>query len=111
MVNRSRRVVGYRLYEGEGRVHRVSGLSNANSQSPSSGSTRHSDGSSAGRLWSGMEIQAPICSCCSTESLTVEVDCEPVTALGLGVILGELALLEDGRRIDTVRAVTRCVLR
>jgi hypothetical protein len=38
--------------------------------------------------------------------LSVEVDGEPLAELGPGAILGERALLEDGRRTSTLRAVT-----
>jgi hypothetical protein len=40
--------------------------------------------------------------------LQVEVDGEPVTRVGPGAILGEMALLQDGRRTATLRAVTPC---
>jgi len=40
--------------------------------------------------------------------LQVEVDGEPVTQVGPGAILGEMALLQDGRRTATLRAVTAC---
>ena len=40
--------------------------------------------------------------------LQVEVDGEPVTQVGPGAILGEMALLQDGRRMATLRAVTPC---
>jgi hypothetical protein len=40
--------------------------------------------------------------------LQVEVDGEPVTRVGPGAILGEIALLQDGRRTATLRAVTPC---
>jgi hypothetical protein len=40
--------------------------------------------------------------------LQVEVDGKPVTQVGPGAILGEMALLQDGRRTATLRAVTRC---
>ncbi len=40
--------------------------------------------------------------------LRVEVDGEPVTEVGPGAMLGELALLGSGRRRATLRAVTRC---
>jgi Cyclic nucleotide-binding domain len=40
--------------------------------------------------------------------LQVEVDGEPVTQVGPGAILGEMALLQDGRRAATLRAVTPC---
>ena len=40
--------------------------------------------------------------------LQVEVDGEPVTQVGPGAILGEMALLQDGRRTATLRAVTPC---
>jgi hypothetical protein len=40
--------------------------------------------------------------------LQVEVDGEPVTQVGPGAILGEMALLRDGRRTATLRAVTPC---
>jgi len=40
--------------------------------------------------------------------LRVEIDGRPVTEVGPGAILGELALLHDGRRMATLRAVTPC---
>jgi CRP-like cAMP-binding protein len=40
--------------------------------------------------------------------LQVEVDGKPVTQVGPGAILGEMALLRDGRRMATQRAVTPC---
>jgi hypothetical protein len=40
--------------------------------------------------------------------LQVEVDGEPVTHVGPGAILGEMAMLQDGRRTATLRAVTPC---
>ena len=40
--------------------------------------------------------------------LRVEVDGRPVTEVGPGAILGELALLHEGRRMATLRAVTPC---
>jgi hypothetical protein len=40
--------------------------------------------------------------------LQVEVDGEPVTQVGPGAILGEMALLQDGRRTATLRALTPC---
>jgi hypothetical protein len=40
--------------------------------------------------------------------LQVEVDGKPVTQVGPGAILGEMALLRDGRRMATLRAVTPC---
>jgi hypothetical protein len=40
--------------------------------------------------------------------LQVEVDGEPVTQVGPGAILGEMALLQEGRRTATLRAVTPC---
>jgi len=40
--------------------------------------------------------------------LRVEVDGKPVTEVGPGAILGELALLREGRRTATLRAVTPC---
>jgi len=39
--------------------------------------------------------------------LQVEIDGKPVTQVGPGAILGEMALLHDGRRTATLRAVTR----
>lgn len=42
--------------------------------------------------------------------LSVEVDGNPVAEVGPGAILGELALLEGGKRTATLRAVTRCKL-
>ena len=38
----------------------------------------------------------------------VDVDGERVAQVGPGAILGEMALLEGGRRTATLRAVTRC---
>ena len=38
----------------------------------------------------------------------MEVDGKPVTEVGPGAILGELALLQEGRRTATLRAVTPC---
>ena len=40
--------------------------------------------------------------------LSVEQDGQPVVEVGPGAILGEMALLEGGRRTATLRAVTRC---
>jgi CRP-like cAMP-binding protein len=40
--------------------------------------------------------------------LSVEVDGQPLADVGPGAILGERALLEDGRRTSTLRAATRC---
>jgi Cyclic nucleotide-binding domain len=40
--------------------------------------------------------------------LRVEIDSRPVTEVGPGAILGEMALLEGGRRMATLRAVTPC---
>jgi Cyclic nucleotide-binding domain len=40
--------------------------------------------------------------------LIVEVDGKPVTEVGPGAILGEMALLHGGRRMATLRAMTRC---
>ena len=40
--------------------------------------------------------------------LQVEIDGKPVTQVGPGAILGEMALLSEGRRMATLRAVTPC---
>jgi CRP-like cAMP-binding protein len=40
--------------------------------------------------------------------LRVEIDGEPVAEVGPGAIVGELALLQQGRRMATLRAVTPC---
>jgi hypothetical protein len=40
----------------------------------------------------------------------VEVDGQPVAEVGPGAILGERAMLEDGRRTATLRAVTQCAV-
>jgi Cyclic nucleotide-binding domain len=40
--------------------------------------------------------------------LQVEIDGKPVAEVGPGAILGELALLREGRRTATLRAVTPC---
>jgi hypothetical protein len=40
--------------------------------------------------------------------LRVEIDGKPVTEVGPGAILGEMALLQEGRRTATLRAVTPC---
>jgi CRP-like cAMP-binding protein len=40
--------------------------------------------------------------------LRVEIDGEPVTEVGPGAIVGEMALLHQGRRMATLRAVTPC---
>jgi CRP-like cAMP-binding protein len=40
--------------------------------------------------------------------LTVEQDGRQVAEVGPGAVLGEMALLEGGRRTATLRAVTRC---
>jgi CRP-like cAMP-binding protein len=40
--------------------------------------------------------------------LQVEVDGKAVTQVGPGAILGEMALLHEGRRMATLRAVTPC---
>ena len=42
--------------------------------------------------------------------LSVEVDGEPVAELGPGAILGERAILEQGRRTATLRAATKCTV-
>jgi CRP-like cAMP-binding protein len=40
--------------------------------------------------------------------LRVEADGRPVAQVGPGAILGEMALLHQGRRVATLRAVTPC---
>jgi len=40
--------------------------------------------------------------------LRVEIDGEPVTEVGPGAIVGEMALLHQGQRMATLRAVTPC---
>jgi CRP-like cAMP-binding protein len=40
--------------------------------------------------------------------LRVEIDGQPVTEVGPGAIVDEMALLQEGRRIATLRAVTPC---
>lgn len=40
--------------------------------------------------------------------LAVEVDGETITEVGPGAVLGEMALLQGGRRTATLRAVTPC---
>jgi len=40
--------------------------------------------------------------------LRVEVDGKPVAEVGPGAIVGEMALLAQGRRMATLRAVTPC---
>jgi hypothetical protein len=40
--------------------------------------------------------------------LRVEIDGKPVAEVGPGAILGEMALLREGRRMATLRAVTPC---
>lgn len=40
--------------------------------------------------------------------LAVEVDGRPLTEVGPGVVIGERAILEGGRRTSTLRAVTPC---
>ncbi|HTE70122.1 MAG TPA: cyclic nucleotide-binding domain-containing protein [Actinomycetes bacterium] len=40
--------------------------------------------------------------------LRVEIDGEPVAEVGPGAIVGEMALLHEGRRMATLRAVTPC---
>jgi Cyclic nucleotide-binding domain len=40
--------------------------------------------------------------------LQVEIDGKPVTQVGPGAILGEMALLQEGRRMATLRALTPC---
>ena len=40
--------------------------------------------------------------------LRVEVDGKPVTEVGPGAIVGEMALLYQGQRMATLRAVTPC---
>jgi hypothetical protein len=40
--------------------------------------------------------------------LQVEIDGKPVTQVGPGAVLGEMALLHEGRRMATLRAVTPC---
>jgi hypothetical protein len=40
--------------------------------------------------------------------LRVEIDGKPVAEVGPGAILGEMALLHEGRRMATLRAVTPC---
>jgi CRP-like cAMP-binding protein len=39
--------------------------------------------------------------------LGVEIDGSPVAEVGPGAILGEMALLQEGRRLATLRVVTR----
>jgi hypothetical protein len=43
-----------------------------------------------------------------TGVLMVEIDGKPVTELGPGAVVGEMALLEGGKRTATLRAVTPC---
>jgi CRP-like cAMP-binding protein len=38
----------------------------------------------------------------------VEIDGSPVAEVGPGAIVGEMALLQEGRRLATLRAVTPC---
>jgi CRP-like cAMP-binding protein len=40
--------------------------------------------------------------------LRVEIDGKPVTEVGPGAIVGEMALLQQGQRMATLRAVTPC---
>ena len=40
--------------------------------------------------------------------LRVEIDGRPVAEVGPGAIVGEMALLREGRRMATLRAVTPC---
>jgi CRP-like cAMP-binding protein len=40
--------------------------------------------------------------------LRVEIDSKPVTEVGPGAIVGELALLHQGQRLATLRAMTPC---
>jgi CRP-like cAMP-binding protein len=40
--------------------------------------------------------------------LVVDVDGEPVAELGPGAVLGERAVLEEGARTSTLRALTKC---
>ena len=40
--------------------------------------------------------------------LRVEIDGKPVTEVGPGAIVGEMALLHQGQRMATLRAVTPC---
>jgi CRP-like cAMP-binding protein len=40
--------------------------------------------------------------------LRVEIDGKPVTEVGPGAIVGEMALLHHGQRMATLRAVTPC---
>lgn len=40
--------------------------------------------------------------------LSVEIDGEPVTEFGPGAILGEMAIVGEGKRVATLRAVTDC---
>jgi CRP-like cAMP-binding protein len=42
--------------------------------------------------------------------LSVAVDGTQIGKLGPGTVVGERALLEDGRRTVTLRAVTGCVI-
>jgi CRP-like cAMP-binding protein len=42
--------------------------------------------------------------------LEVDVDGKIIAELGPGAILGELALLEGGKRTATLRAVTKCTV-
>lgn len=42
--------------------------------------------------------------------LSVEVDGEPLAELGPGAIVGERAILEQGRRTATLRAATKCTV-
>jgi CRP-like cAMP-binding protein len=40
--------------------------------------------------------------------LRVEIDGRPVAEVGPGALVGELALLREGRRMATLRSVTPC---
>src|SRR5205085_8853104 len=40
--------------------------------------------------------------------LSVEIDGEAVTEFGPGAILGEMAIVGEGKRVATLRAVTDC---
>jgi len=67
-------------------------------------------GLGAHRLRPSRVSRARSCTCCSTGVLAVLVNGQELGQLGPGAIAGERALLEDGVRTATLRAVTDCVV-
>ena len=55
-----------------------------------------------------MPLRGAGCAGARDSWLRVEIDGKPVAEVGPGAIVGELALLHQGRRMATLRAVTPC---